>query len=200
MVQIAEQIKSKLARNELDGTSEEMKEIQAVMFNMGIASDFTTQVSKDTAGKLYHSALAGEVEKFLVSIVDKFGGVVGLIDLYCMYNRARGTDLISPDDLKIACQKLHETSTRFMLKTYPSGVVTIQSKMFNEDAYYQRLAQTIMESQGGMSANKLAQKLNVNVILMKEHLKAAEEKGTVCRDESYEGEQYYENRFRMAAF
>ena len=51
-----------------------------------------------------------------------------------------------------------------------------------------------------MSANKLAQKLNVNVILMKEHLKAAEEKGTVCRDESYEGVQYYENRFRMAAF
>lgn len=200
MVQIAEQIKSKLARNELDGTSEEMKEIQAVMFNMGIASDFTTQVSKDTSGKLYHSALAAEVEKFLGTIIDKFGGVVGLIDLYCMYNRARGTDLISPDDLMIACKKLNETSTRFMLKTYPSGVVTIQSKMFNEDAYYQRLAQTIMESKGGMSANKLAQKLNVNVILMKEHLKAAEEKGTVCRDESYEGEQYYENRFRMAAF
>lgn len=50
-----------------------------------------------------------------------------------------------------------------------------------------------------MSANKLAEKLNVNVILMKEHLQAAEEKGTVCRDESYEGVQYYENRFRMAA-
>lgn len=103
---------------------------------MGIASDFTTQVSKDTSGKLYHSALAAEVEKFLGTIIDKFGGVVGLIDLYCMYNRARGTDLISPDDLMIACKKLNETSTRFMLKTYPSGVVTIQSKMFNEDAYY----------------------------------------------------------------
>ena len=88
-----------MARNELDGTSEEMKEIQAVMFNMGMASDFSTQVSKDTSGKMYHSALAVEIEKFLVTIMDNFGGVVGLVDLYCMYNRARGTDLISPDDL-----------------------------------------------------------------------------------------------------
>ena len=99
MVTIAEAIKGKLARNELDGTSDEMKEIQSVMFNMGIASDFSTQVSKDTSGKMYHQALALEVEKFLATIIDKLGGVVGLIDLYCMYNRARGTDLISPDDL-----------------------------------------------------------------------------------------------------
>ena len=42
MVKIAESIKAKLARKELDGETEEMKEIQAVMFNMGIASDFTT--------------------------------------------------------------------------------------------------------------------------------------------------------------
>lgn len=69
------------------------------MFNMGIASDFSTQVSKDTSGKMYHQALSLEVEKFLATIIDKLGGVVGLVDLYCMYNRARGTDLISPDDL-----------------------------------------------------------------------------------------------------
>ena len=50
-----------------------------------------------------------------------------------------------------------------------------------------------------MSANKLADKLNINVILMKEHLQAAEEKGAVCRDESYEGTVFYENRFRTLA-
>ena len=74
-----------------------------------------------------------------------------------------------------------------MLRKYPSGVVTVQRKDFNEDAYYGRLATTIQESRGGMSANKLANTLNVNVILMKEHLQAAEEKGFVCRDESFEG-------------
>ena len=92
---------------------------------MGIASDFSAQVSKDTSGNLYHDALANEVEKFLGSVIDKFGGVVGLVDLYCMYNRARGTDLISPDDLMIACKKMHESSSRFMVKRYPSGVYTV---------------------------------------------------------------------------
>ena len=54
MVAIAEKIKGALARKELDADSEEMREIQSVMFNMGLASDFSSQVSKDTSGKNYH--------------------------------------------------------------------------------------------------------------------------------------------------
>jgi len=80
------------------------------MFNMGMASDFSAHVSKDTAGSNFHAALAKELERFLATILDKFGGVIGLIDLYCMYNRARGTDLISPDDLKKAAQQINSTS------------------------------------------------------------------------------------------
>ena len=63
----------------------------------------------------------------------------------------------------------------------------MQSRQFNEDTYYQKLAQTLQESGHGMTASKLAEQLNVNVLLMKEHLQAAELKGAVCRDESYEG-------------
>ena len=57
MVTIAEQIKSKLQRKELNLESEEMKEIQAVMFNMGIAgaTEFNSEVSKDIAGKNFHN-------------------------------------------------------------------------------------------------------------------------------------------------
>jgi ESCRT-II complex subunit VPS36 len=110
MVAIAEQIKAKLARKELNIESEEMKEIQSVMFNMGITTDFSSQVSKNTTGKNYHSELAMEIEKFLTSVIEKFGGVIGLIDLYCMYNRWRGTDLISPEDLNLACAKLNQSS------------------------------------------------------------------------------------------
>lgn len=42
MVVIAEKIKNALAKKELDADSEEMREIQKVMFNMGIVSDFST--------------------------------------------------------------------------------------------------------------------------------------------------------------
>lgn len=76
------------------------------MFNMGMTSDFTSQVSKDTTGKNYHAELALEIEEFLMKI-DKFGGVIGLIDLYCIYNRVRIIDMISPDDFNLACTKLN---------------------------------------------------------------------------------------------
>ena len=99
------------------------------MFNMGItgASSFNSEVSKDIAGKNFHNQLSHELEKFLETIIDKFGGVIGCVDLYCMYNRARGTDLISPEDLNIACQIIDNSSSKFMVKIYASGVHTIQS-------------------------------------------------------------------------
>ena len=194
MVDIAEQIKSKLERKELNEESEEMKEIQSVMFNMGMASNFSAQVNKDTSGKLYHQQLALELEKFLDKILDKFGGVIGLIDLFCMYNRARGTDLISTSDMAVAAEKLNQTSSKFMLKRYPSGVLTIQSKHFNEGSYYTKLAEVIKETGNGLTAVKLGEKLNVNVLLMRELCQAAEMQGVLCRDESFEGVQYFENR------
>jgi len=90
-----------------------------------LSTDFSSQVSKDLSGKNYFQELALEIEKFLTNVLDKSGGVIALIDLYCMYNRARGTDLISPEDLLIACEKLNSYSTKVLLKQYSSGVKVI---------------------------------------------------------------------------
>lgn len=90
------------------------------MFNMGMTDDFTSHVSKSVSGKQFYQDLAKEIEKFLDSVIntDRFSGVIGLIDLFCMYNRARGTDLVSPDDLNVACSALNDFSTKYMLKRY----------------------------------------------------------------------------------
>ena len=37
--------------------------------------------------------------------------------------------------------------------------------------------------------------MKVNVLLMKEHITVAEDRGFVCRDESYEGVQWFANLF-----
>lgn len=169
LIQVAETIKAKLARKELDADSAEMREIQAVMFNMGLANDFSTTVNKDTSGKNYHTELASEVERFLKSVMDKVGGVIGLIDLYCMYNRARGTDLISPEDLKIACVKLNNQSQLYMMKEYPSGIKTMQSRQFNSSSYYKRIADTLVEHPG-LTPMRIAEQMQVNEVLIKEHI------------------------------
>ncbi|CDW73585.1 vacuolar protein-sorting-associated protein 36 [Stylonychia lemnae] len=145
LVSIANQIQNKIKKKELNADAEEMKEIQSVMFNMGLITDFSSQVSKDLAGKNYYMELAREVEKFSFGVLDKFGGVLALIDIYCMYNRARGTDLISPEDLLIA-------------------------QHFNQESYFQKLVKLAQE-QPGLTADRMASILRVNVILMKEQLR-----------------------------
>ena len=99
MVVIAKTIRQKITAKEL--TENEMSDIQQVMFNMGMTEDFTSHVSKDISGKQFYQELSSEIEKFLNTVIesDRFSGVIGLIDLFCLYNRARGTDLVSPQDL-----------------------------------------------------------------------------------------------------
>jgi ESCRT-II complex subunit VPS36 len=58
-------------------------------------------VTKLSAGRQYYHLLARQVADLLYdqNRITRLGGVVSLTDLYCLYNRARGTELVSPDDL-----------------------------------------------------------------------------------------------------
>ena len=58
-------------------------------------------VTKLSAGRQYYHLLARQVADLLhdQNRIQRLGGVVSLTDLYCLYNRARGTELVSPDDL-----------------------------------------------------------------------------------------------------
>ena len=106
---------------------------------MGMDDGFTSHVSKAMSGKKFYRDLATEIERFLDKAInsDRFSGVMGLIDLFCMYNRARGTDLVSPEDMNIACAAIDENSQSYCLKTYTkSGIKTIQLRSFNEGAYF----------------------------------------------------------------
>lgn len=137
---------------------------------MGMTDNFTSHVSKEMSGKKFYQDLAREVETFLDRIInsDRFSGVIGLVDLFCMYNRARGTDLVSPEDLNIACVALNERSQKYMIKEYQQkGIKTIQLKSFNETAYFEKIAK-VLEQNPGMTADRLASYLKINAVVMKE--------------------------------
>ena len=147
------------------------------------------------SGNKFYQDLANEIEKFLNTVIesDRFSGVIGLIDLFCLYNRARGTDLVSPKDLNIACVSIDRRSQKYMLKTYTaSGIKCMQLKSFNEDAYYKKLADKLTETPG-MTADKLASSLKINVAVMREQIQQALLKGHICIDESNEGLRYHPN-------
>ena len=46
LVGIANTIRNKIEKQEMTADTDEMKEIQQVMFNMGLVNDFSSQVTK----------------------------------------------------------------------------------------------------------------------------------------------------------
>lgn len=139
---------------------------------MGMTDGFTSHVSKDISGKKFYQDLAREIEQFLDKVInsERFSGVIGLVDLYCLYNRARGTDLVSPEDLNIACAALNDSSSKYMLKAYTkSGIKTIQLKSFNEKTYFEKLSKVLSE-QPGLTCDKLSSFLKINVNVMREQI------------------------------
>lgn len=71
--------------------------METILQNIGIVSP----VTKLSAGRQYHQLLARQVADLLLAQqrIQRLGGIVSLTDLYCLYNRARGMELVSPNDL-----------------------------------------------------------------------------------------------------
>jgi ESCRT-II complex subunit VPS36 len=68
-----------------------------------IAMGITSPVTRASAGVRFQQELARQLADFLAAPLAKAGGVMMLPDVYCLFNRARGTELVSPDDLIQAC-------------------------------------------------------------------------------------------------
>jgi ESCRT-II complex subunit VPS36 len=77
-----------------------------------IAMGITSPVTRASAGARYHQELARQLADFLSGPLGRAGGVMLLPDVYCLFNRARGTELVSPDDLLQACDAFTQVRVR----------------------------------------------------------------------------------------
>ncbi|EPS59266.1 hypothetical protein M569_15541, partial [Genlisea aurea] len=135
---------------------------------------------------------------FVKKPLERAGGTINLIDIYCLFNRARGTELISPDDLLQACFLWEKMDVSVMLRKFDSGVMVIQSRSHSDDEVIERIRSLSMNPDAllnGVSASDAAITLGVAPAMAKEYLLIAEGKGLVCRDVSADGFRFYINFF-----
>jgi len=156
---------------------------------MGISSP----VTKDSAGSLYHTQLSRQLADWLKVPLHKHG-MISLQDLYSLFNRARGTELISPDDLYRACVLFEELKLPVRLRRFDSGVLVVQSMSQTEEVVAKQISDQI-HLDGPQTAFDLSRNKNISLALAMEQLLAAEKLGVVCRDETYEGLVFYLNFF-----
>lgn len=187
----------------------EAEDLSSILQDIGIASP----VTKTSAGTRYHQQLARQLADFLSSppgkragartLLDMFGGMMTLPDVFSVFNRARGTELVSPADLLTTARLLGPTKLGMSLRRFASGVLVIQADSHSDQAVSEKLVKAAEAAAAGggdgwgdgLVATQVARDLRVSVTLAVEHLRTAETAGLLCRDESVEGTRFYSNPF-----
>lgn len=179
---------------------------QTYLLSLGIASP----VTRTTAGALFHQQLAlqarpsprcvcftphtaAQLADFLARPLAGAGGLLTLPDVYCLFNRARGTELVSPEDLLQACALWEPLGLGLRLRRFTSGVLAVQAAAHSEAAMAATLAGLAAGRGGGVSVADVAQHLGLSPSIARECLLAAEGRGSLCRDEAPEGLRFFEN-------
>ncbi|KAG0169453.1 Vacuolar protein-sorting-associated protein 36 [Apophysomyces sp. BC1015] len=190
MVKLAESISNKMSKDttETDGN---MSKLRGYLLNLGIASP----VTRGSAGSIYHQELARELAEFLGKFLGKETSMKSLTDVYCVFNRARGVALVSPDDVYRASLQFEALNLPFRLRQFESGLLVIQSMDMSDERTAARVLQYVKDRGGQITALQLAELEQWALTVAFEQLKIAEEKGLVCRDDGPGGLTFYDNLF-----
>jgi len=186
MVKMAEQF----ARSQ--EVKENQDEFDKMMADLGISNP----VTKESAGQAYHQLLARQLAEFLLKPLERNGGMLSLVDVYCLYNRARGTELVSPKDLLDALAIMAKLRLPVKLRKFKSGVLVAQLASQDEEKRAGKVLElTVSKKTKGIDEMEVCKQLNLSVQLGLEELLAAENQGLICRDSHLSGTRFYPNFF-----
>lgn len=95
----------------------------------------------------YRSSIPSLLSSFSFSsfspILRRQGGMVMLTDLYCLYNRRRVTDLVSPEDLVKACLLFPEVRAPVHYRVLEGGVAVVCSADHSDEAVRARIVELL---------------------------------------------------------
>ncbi|XP_030891626.1 vacuolar protein-sorting-associated protein 36 isoform X3 [Leptonychotes weddellii] len=165
---------------------------KSYLLSMGIANPVTRETCG--SGTHYHVQLARQLAAILQTPLEERGGIMSLTEVYCLVNRARGMELLSPEDLVNACKMLEALKLPLRLRVFDSGVMVIELQSHKEEEMVASALETVSEK-GSLTSEEFAKLVGMSVLLAKERLLLAEKMGHLCRDDSVEGLRFYPNLF-----
>uniref|UniRef100_A0A1B6K9T8 Vacuolar protein-sorting-associated protein 36 n=1 Tax=Graphocephala atropunctata TaxID=36148 RepID=A0A1B6K9T8_9HEMI len=192
MVHLSKNISDKIREKQGEITEDETVRFKSYLLSLGIDDPVTRDSCRNESQ--FHKSLARQLAEFLKQPIEEMGGMMALADVYCRVNRARGLELLSPEDLLTAAQMMQNLDLPVRLHRFDSGVMVLQLTSHNSAAIVSATEQSLKDS-GSLSAEQLAQELGISVILAKERLLTTETAGKACRDDTIEGLRFYPNLF-----
>lgn len=192
MVALSKSISQKLKEKGSSLTDDETIMFKSHLLSLGISDPVTK--SAYGSSSTYHRELAKQLAQVLEQPVRDAGGILAMTDVYCRINRARGLELLSPEDLLNACKVMESLQLPLRLHVFASGVTVLKLATQNDENTATETRQLIDEH-GSLSAEQLSPLVHIPVILAKERLICAEQRGLACRDDTVEGLRFYANLF-----
>ncbi|MGH0164911.1 UNVERIFIED_CONTAM: hypothetical protein FKN15_050604 [Acipenser sinensis] len=192
MVELSRSIASKIKDKQGDITEDETIRFKSYLLSMGIANPVTRETHG--SGTHYHMQLAKQLGEILLAPLEEQGGMMALTEVYCLVNRARGMELLSPEDLVNACKMFEALKLPLRLRIFDSGVMVIQLQSHSEEEMIASALDNVSEK-GSLTSEEFAKLLGLSVLLSKERLLLAEKMGHLCIDDSVEGLRFYPNLF-----
>ena len=210
IVALAESFASKSA----DSSPEARALISESAAALGMATTKDMLGSSAGSDNLYLSELSRNLAEYLSDdrkgVLRKEGGIISLVDLWAMYNRARnGVELISPQDFEKAARLWERLRLPVRLREFRNGLLVVQRHDWTDEktiaqllAWLQQLhVQPQTEEVGwdcavfgrGVTPQETALKFGWSVGVATEELEMAEERGALCREQGVEGIRFWEN-------
>ena len=183
--------------------------------------------SGSASESLYISELSRNLAEFLTDdtkgVLKREGGIISLVDLWALFNRARGgVELVSPRDFERAAQTWEKLNLPVRLRRFKSGLLAVQgSDRTDEKTTAAILAwlkefhleppsgYAVVDHEGfevegrvpwdwrlygrGVTAQEAAEKFGWSVGVATEELEMCEERGTLCREQGIDGVKWWEN-------
>ncbi|EGD79764.1 hypothetical protein PTSG_10749 [Salpingoeca rosetta] len=175
------------------GGDEDQRALQNVILQLGIANPITKKQFKSATR--YHQELARELATvYEAALKATRGGMLLLADAFCVANRVRGIDLVSPQDVLKACEAMEALALPVRLRAFKSGVLVVELATRSDEQLVAEVKE-MASADGFLTASRLATRNNISVVLAAEQLLLAEAEGALCRDDAVEGLRFYPNRF-----
>ena len=178
------------------------QELTSMLSHMGM---ITAMPSKQSSSSAYYDTLARQISDFLLqnksfSIRKGGTGIMTLTDVYCLFNRARGANMISPEDLISAAGHMEKIGLGMKVREFDngSGVSVLQETRFDDSVMVKKIQDYIDGTEEGrnnlgLTAMEAGRILKISPLLAKEQLLSAEQNGLLCRDVTLEGTRFFCN-------
>jgi len=163
---------------------------------------------------LYVSELSRNLAEFLTDdtkgVLRREGGIMSLVDLWAVFNRARGgVELVSPTDFARAAQLWDKLKLPVRLREFKSGLLVVQGRDRTDEKTIASILSWLKELHNeepasevtwdwhlygrGVTALETAERFGWSVGVASEELEMAEERGALCREQGLDGLRFWEN-------